>query len=82
MMEKKIRLMSGYFKKYGHHLHADRDVKTTLIAAELLRRLNDYRIVDRTQFHIKEKMKEDKLEKYYLDYFCKVFNKHLKGWWD
>jgi hypothetical protein len=81
MMEKKIKLMSDLFKNRGHHVNSCKDAKTSLVASELLKRLSKG-YEERTEFHIKDSLKEHKLEKYYLEYFCKLLNKNLLKWWD
>ena len=84
ILEFKLRLMEQNFRKYGHHADSDRDARTMLICAELLKRLQADDPDDLTPMfgevhgfviHVQRMTEWEQMLGRYL-------GKNLRRWWD
>ena len=78
ILEFKLRDMSDYTGKYGHHVGSEKDAREMLICAELLKRIWLEELSN----------KDHSLEVYekqypvWMEHFCKIFSKKLRSWWN
>ncbi len=83
VMEYKLRRMSENFSQ-GHHVGSAKDARQCLVAAELLRRLNEdnYYLQPYTRNTKYDYLRGDATAKNDQQYLGLLIGKYLRQWWD